>query len=232
MLSPSDPHQLTFYLTYSNILSGILSDILFGILSRIYSHSLWHVFGPRCAPLHPAQKRRRGEEKEGGRVAPLLKSRDPHLTGGGKVGFMKMVLWTEPRVLKMSILGEKLGADPKLFGQREARNDTNDTPVPEWGFSGQRDFHLASLLNINGPIYSTEWGCAIPWGNQLIQIRRQLVSAEMAISESHFAKLTRYPLVIKHVSRISPNYRWNPIEPPIYRWFFSDVPVTFPWHSH
>jgi hypothetical protein len=31
----------------------------------------------------------------------------------------------------MSILGEKLGADPKLFGQREARNDTNDTPVPE-----------------------------------------------------------------------------------------------------
>ena len=87
MLSPSDPHQLAFYLTYSNILSGILSDILFGILSRIYSHSLWHVFGPRCAPLHPAQKRRRGEEKEGGRVAPLLKSRDPHLTGGGKSRF-------------------------------------------------------------------------------------------------------------------------------------------------
>ena len=40
--------------------------------------SLWHVFGSRCGPLHPEL----GEDRQTGVIAPLLKSRDPHISGG------------------------------------------------------------------------------------------------------------------------------------------------------
>ena len=68
-------------------------------------HSLWHEFGSRWTPQHPelaawlypfpvptswkkgeAEMRREGEGEEGkrGGVAPLLKSRDPHVPAGAK----------------------------------------------------------------------------------------------------------------------------------------------------
>ena len=86
-------------------------------------HSLWHVFGFSCAPQHPElaiwcsgpgtlhsirswwrrRKTRRREEKEEDeeeeeegrrRLAPLLKSRDPHLAGGKNLlGSLRFFFW-------------------------------------------------------------------------------------------------------------------------------------------
>ena len=82
----------------SDILSGILSDIYSGILSGIFPGVLfWRSLCSGLAAAHSVrssrwdsttswhrsgQEKSRGEEEGGGaRVAPLLKSRDPHLPG-------------------------------------------------------------------------------------------------------------------------------------------------------
>ena len=82
---------------YSGLLSGMLSGIYSDILSGIHSGILfWHSLCSGPGPAHSVwssryedrrragigvdEKRRRGEE--GGWVAPLVKSRDPHLAGG------------------------------------------------------------------------------------------------------------------------------------------------------
>ena len=81
---------LTFYLTF------FLASILAPSIWHLFWHSFWHVFGSRPGPLHPeiaisdpllptwrdgGEKKERSKEgrKEG--VAPLSKSRDPHLKG-------------------------------------------------------------------------------------------------------------------------------------------------------
>ena len=42
--SSSDPHQLTFYLTYSDILSGILSEMYAGIFLHPTQHILFDIY--------------------------------------------------------------------------------------------------------------------------------------------------------------------------------------------
>ena len=71
------------YTIYSDILSGIYFDILSGILdSGILSGVLSVRVQP--SPHRPAGTKVGEKRREGGeaRLAPLLKSRDPHLAGG------------------------------------------------------------------------------------------------------------------------------------------------------
>ena len=103
----SDPHQLTFYLTYQYIMNYI--SIWHSIWPIKNWHSLWHASGSRRAPLRALAigfggvlqcrgrergrgrrggKRRKATESDGKRggegVVHLLKSRDPHVAGGEK----------------------------------------------------------------------------------------------------------------------------------------------------
>ena len=51
ILSEKLAYILTFFLAFN--LASILTFFLASIYSVIFWHSLWHVFGSRCAPQHP-----------------------------------------------------------------------------------------------------------------------------------------------------------------------------------
>ena len=80
---------------YSDILSGILSDILFwhslclgpGAAHSLRARDSWHSSGREREREVRRRWRTRMEDEDGGRgcVAPLSKSRDPHLAGWGKM---------------------------------------------------------------------------------------------------------------------------------------------------
>ena len=87
-----------WHIQYSDILSDILSGIYSGILSGMCSgpgvaHSIWSSrYGVRVQEWPTASGAGKGDEEEGPQdsgvgglggegVAPLLKSRDPHLAG-------------------------------------------------------------------------------------------------------------------------------------------------------
>ena len=88
---------LAFYLTY--ILQSFWHIFWYSVLHFSVWHPLWHEFGSSHSPQHPElaiwcsvkgeedKARKEKTRKRGGRVAPLLKSRDPHVAGGGKRGF-------------------------------------------------------------------------------------------------------------------------------------------------